>query len=71
MNSQARLQFTVGRFLCATVRDYLENEAFCGRPIYWREGRGWFERRITVMGPTEHLKEIQKDLEKFGNSLIQ
>ena len=53
-----RLEIVIGRLLCSNMRDLLESEVFSGRPIRWREGNGWIERRFTIVGPSAHIEKI-------------
>lgn len=68
---EARLQIVVGRLLCSDMRDMLESEVFCGRPIRWREGKGWFERTFTIAGPIEHVRQIKQRIDYWMGALGQ
>lgn len=57
---EARFNFTAGRLICRHVREMLEDEVFSGRPIRWREGRGWIERQFTVVGPISHVEQVRE-----------
>jgi hypothetical protein len=64
---EAILYFTVGRLLCSAVRDMLESEVFCGRPIRWREGTGWLEHRFEVIGPVAHIRQLRERYDHWVN----
>jgi hypothetical protein len=52
------LRFNVGRFLCGTVRDYLNSERFMGRSIEFIESSGFLERTFTVRGKQEDVERV-------------
>lgn len=62
---EARFEVLVGRLLCSAMRDMLESEVFCGRPIRWREGRGLIERVFTIMGPENHVNQVKQRIDHW------
>ncbi len=68
---EARLEVLIGRLKCADMRDLLESEVFAGRPIRWHEGKGWIERRFTIVGPPAHIEQVRERLAMWFSVLQQ
>lgn len=53
--SEEVIEFKVGRFICGTVRDFLESCKFKGFDISYIESSGWIVRTFTIKGSREHI----------------
>jgi hypothetical protein len=56
----------VGRLLCGDMREMLESEVFCGRPIRWREGKGWLSRTFVIVGPEAHVAQVKQRIDYWA-----
>jgi len=63
------LTFKVGRLLCGTVRDFLEEIKFRGHSISWIESSGWFERQFVVRGDYEILERISAQIANWAREV--
>lgn len=61
----------VGRLLCGDMRDMLESEVFCGRPIRWREGKGWLSRTFCIVGPAAHVAQVKQRIDYWASCTQQ
>jgi hypothetical protein len=66
---EAQVDVVVGRLLCSHMRDLLESEVFGGRPIRWREGRGWLERVFTICGPSAHVNQVAQRIQAWFDAM--
>lgn len=60
-----KFEFTAGRLLCGTIRDYLKREQFAGRKIQFYEGTGWIERTFLVKGDAKDIVRIEKQIKNW------
>ena len=42
------------------VREMLESEVYCGRPIRWRLGPGLLDATFEVIGPPKHVEQVEQ-----------
>lgn len=68
---ESGFEIEVGRLLCGDMRELLDSEVFCGRPIRWREGKGWFCRTFTVVGPKAHVQQLKERIDHWASTLQQ
>ena len=68
-STEARLEILIGRLLCSNMRDLLESEVFTGRPIRWREGKGWIERIFTIIGPPAHVEQVRQRIAHWAEAI--
>lgn len=57
------LEFAAGLLLVGRVRDILEGMKLIHPELHWHEGRGWVQRKFTVVGTDEAVKEVLKRLQ--------
>lgn len=50
----------VGRLKWRDLEDMLDGEIYCGRPIRWRRGPGFFDATFEVLGPPEHVQQVEE-----------
>lgn len=60
----------VGLLRWKDMRELLDSEVFCGRPIRWREGKGWFSHTFVVVGPAKHVAQVKERID-FWASCVQ
>lgn len=56
----------VGRSRFKDMRELLEEEVFCGRPIRWKQGKGWFKRVYTIVGPSKHVAQLHERINHWA-----
>lgn len=45
------------------MRELLADEVFAGRPIRWKEAKGWFSSVFTVVGPSQHVRQVKERID--------
>lgn len=65
----ATYEFTVGRLLARSVRDFLARAKFGGLKIEYIESTGWIERTFTVKGSEQDLRSIDASLKEWSKKM--
>lgn len=50
----------IGRWHWRNLSDILEAEVYCGRPIRWKRGPGFWDATFEVVGPPEHVCQVEE-----------